>query len=265
MSRTIKKRIHDLFAAKQGGAAGRIIDFFIMGLILLNVVAVILDTEKTIAALYQKWFWNFEVFSVLVFTVEYLLRLYSCTEDKKYERPFWGRVRFIFSPLALIDLFAILPFYLPMLFRLDLRILRAVRLVRLFRLLKLGRYSESIRSFLNVFRSKKEDLVLTMVIVFILLVIFSSLLFFSENTAQPQNFSSIPATMWWTVIAMSNIGSSDFYPVTLMGKIVSVMIGILGITLFALPAGIIGSGFVEEIQKKRAKQKNCPHCGKPLE
>jgi len=185
----IKKKIYEILeVAAPGDLASRIFDIFIIILIFLNVLAVILETIEDLSSQYSQFFKIFEIFSVIVFTLEYILRIWSSTADPKYKYPISGRIRFIFKPLLLVDLFAILPFYLPMFIPFDLRFIRAIRLIRLFRLFKIGRYSESIRLFGKVLRSKKEELFITVFAVFILLIIASSLLYYVEHKAQPEAF-----------------------------------------------------------------------------
>lgn len=243
----------------------RNLNIFLMGLIFLNVLAVILETEEALFLQYKNIFHWFEVISVAIFTVEYLLRLWSWTENEKFRHPFFGRIRYIFTPMALIDLFAILPFYLPMFIPIDLRFLRALRLFRVFRLLKVGRYVKSLRTIKNVFKEKKEELLITIFSVLILLVFSSSLMYFVECEAQPDKFSSIPAAMWWGMATLTTIGYGDMYPITTLGKFLGGFIAFLGIGLFALPAGILASGFAGEIQKKNEKEKKCPHCGQSID
>lgn len=243
----------------------RSINLLLMGLIFFNVLSVILETEHALFFRYRPIFHWFEVVSVLIFSVEYLLRLWSCTENVRYGHPLWGRVRYVLSPMAAVDLLAIAPFYLPMLIPVDLRFLRALRLFRLFRLLKLGRYMKSLRRIRNVFVEKKEELFIAIFSVLILLVLSSSLMYFVENEAQPDKFSSIPAAMWWGIATLTTIGYGDMYPITLLGKVLGGIIAILGIGFFALPAGILASGFTGEIQKQEKKERACPHCGKAIE
>lgn len=265
MNQKVKKRIFEILEiASIGDLPSRIFDVFIMTLILLNVIAVILGTVERISSQYALFLRIFEVFSVAIFTVEYFLRLWSCTTDNRFENPIIGRIRFAVTPLALVDLMAILPFYLPMVIPFDLRFIRAVRLFRLFRLFKIGRYSQSLRTLGKVLKSKKEDLLITAFIVFILLVVASSLMYFVENKAQPEAFSNIPTAMWWGVITLTTVGYGDIFPVTMAGKILGSIISILGIGIFALPTGILASGFAEEIQKRRNRQRICPHCGKEM-
>jgi voltage-gated potassium channel len=262
----IKRRTYEILeVSSPGDKPSRIFDIFIITLIFLNVVAVVLETVQSLSVLHRSFFRSFELVSVIIFTVEYILRLWSCSVSPKYRNPILGRLRFILTPLALVDLFAVLPFYLPMLIKLDLRFLRAVRLIRIFRLFKIGRYSESMKLFGRVLKAKKEQLIITLFAVFILLTVASSLLYYVENEAQPEAFSSIPSTMWWGVSALTTVGYGDMYPITPIGKLLGAIISLLGIGLFAMPTGILSAGFVEEIRKRRESEKVCPHCGEKID
>lgn len=262
----MKKRIYEILeVALPGDKPSRIFDIFIVVLIFLNVLAVILETVESLSVQFVQFFKIFEIFSVVVFTLEYLLRVWSCSENQKYKKPLLGRIRFIITPLALIDLFAVLPFYLPMLIPFDLRFIRAVRLIRLFRLFKIGRYSESVKLFGKVLKGKKEELFIIVFVIFILLTISSSLLYYVEYEAQPEVFSSIPAAMWWGVITLTTVGYGDMCPITPLGKFFGAIISLLGIGMFALPAGILSAGFIEEIRKRKESVKTCPHCGKEID
>lgn len=262
MKRKIKSKLYEILdTTETESTLERNLNIFIIVLILLNVIAVILETVDPIQASLQNFFYWFEIISVIIFTAEYTLRIWSCTEAKKFQRPLFGRIRYILTPMALIDLLAILPFYLPLLIPCDLRFLRALRLFRMFRLLKMGRYVKSLQTIKNVFMEKKEELIIAVISVLILLIFSSSLMYFLENEAQPDTFTSIPAAMWWGIATLTTIGYGDIYPVTTLGKILGSVIALLGIGLFALPAGILASGFANEIQKNK-KQIICPHCGK---
>ena len=178
------------------------------------------------------------------------------------------RIKYIFSAASIIDLLAILPYYLPFISS-DLRFLKIARVFRLIQLLKIGRYSTSLRNLIKVLKAKKEDLLISFLALIIILVFASSLIYFAENKAQPEVFSSIPHAMWWGVITLTTVGYGDIYPVTTMGKLLGATISILGIGLFSLPAGILASGFAEELtNRQQAKQrvlvKKCPHCGKAI-
>ncbi len=266
MDQTLKNRIFGIL--EPGDEDSKYFDPFIMGLILLNVVAVILETVDWIHDRYALIFGAFNIFSIAVFTIEYLLRVWSCTEDPNFRDPVRGRLRFMVSPLAIIDLLAFLPFYLPLAFS-DLRLMRVFRLFRLFRVLKLARYSESLQTFKDVLRLKREELGMMFFIIMILLVVSSSLMYQAEYKAQPDAFSSIPATMWWAVVTLATVGYGDMFPITPMGKFIGSIVVLLGIGLFALPTGVLAAGFSEVLQRKReAKQREgmiCPHCGKRIE
>jgi voltage-gated potassium channel len=232
----------------------RVFFVFITTLIIANVFAVMLDTVEDLHIKYYDVFWRFEVFSVGVFTLEYLLRIWSCIENVNFRSPITGRLKFGFTPLALVDLFAILPFYLPLLIPFDLRFIRILRLFRVFRVLKVGRYSEAMKTVSDVVKKTKEEVVTSIFILLILLMIVSTLMYYAEHEAQPQKFRNVFDAMWWAIITLTTVGYGDIYPVTLIGKILASIAAILGIGMFAIPAGILASGFLEEIQKKRRKK-----------
>lgn len=267
-----------LFAILEKGSRedreSRQFDLFIITLIVLNVIAIILESFQELEQSYRQIFHDFELVSVIVFTAEYLLRIW--TADLKYPNsgPVGSRIRYFFSFEALIDLLAILPFYLPFFVSLDLRFIRILRLTRLFRILKLNRYSESLLVIGRVLKKESEILLSTVFVTFILLLIASSLMYTIENEAQPDNFPNILASFWWAVATLTTVGYGDVYPVTAAGKILSGIIALLGIGLVALPTGIISSGFIEEISKRKENRTNtsldekphlCPHCGKPID
>jgi len=263
----LKKRIWEILEVDRPGAErGRVFDAFdafILTLILLNVVAVIVGTVKSVEARFQSALRWFEVFSVVVFTVEYLARVWACASQSEYSRPLIGRLRFMLRPIAIIDLLAVLPFYLTF-FTADLRFIRALRLFRLFRVAKLGRYSSSLRLFGRVFRNKKEELTVTMMVMLMMILMSASFMYFAENEAQPDKFPDIPSTVWWAVMTLTTVGYGDVFPITPLGKCLTMVIAILGIGMFALPVGIFGAGFVEEIQKQKAGKTICPHCGEDI-
>lgn len=267
----LQKRVYEIVeSANQGDTQSHLFDLTIMSLVILNILCVIIDTVPSINAQYGHELYIFEVISVIIFSIEYLLRLWSCITAPQYSGTIKGRIKYIFSFMAVIDLLAILPFYLTFM-KVDLRMIRVLRIFRIFRIAKLGRYIKGITLIRDVIRNKKEELILTIVAMFCLLIISSSLMYFLENEAQPEKFSSIPAAMWWGVCTLTSVGYGDVYPVTILGKLIAASISILGIGLFVLPAGILAAGFASALAKRDKEQlptpKNytCPHCGKPLE
>jgi voltage-gated potassium channel len=265
MLKKIKARLYDILVeTSDRKLPDRIIAIFLMALILLNVIAVILETVEELATSYAALFYYLELLSVAVFTLEYLLRLWICTLNPKYQGSILGRLRYALTPMALVDLIAILPFYLPAVLPLDLRVVRTLRLFRLFRLLKLARYAESLNTLDDAIRSKKEELVISIMMLLILLLLSSSLMYVVESEAQPDKFSSIPATMWWSVATLTTVGYGDVFPTTPLGKLLGAFIAILGIGVFALPTGILATGFAEALEKRRRPKPAptiCPHCG----
>lgn len=260
----LKRRVHEILEpAGAGDRESRAFDVFMLTLIVLNIVALTLESDRAIYVQARAFFDAFETISVGVFTIEYLLRIWSCPANPRYASPVTGRLRFALTPLALFDLLAILPFYLPLL-GVDLRVMRVLRFLRLFRIAKLVRYSRALQVFGRVFHSKREELMLTLVFIAILMLISSSLMYFAEREAQPDKFSSIPAAMWWAVATLTTVGYGDVYPVTALGRCVAAIIAVLGIGLFALPAGVLGAAFLDELQQKREGTTCCPHCGKEL-
>ncbi len=240
----------------------RLFNLFLVALIILNVIAEILETVEGIKNQYYYFFVVFEIFSVAVFTIEYVLRIWTITNDKIYSKPFTGRIKYFFSFFALVDLFSILPFYLVLFLPFDLRFLRLFRLIRIVRVLKLGRYSESLKKFGRVFKNKKEDLFVSLLVVLFLVVLSSSIIYIVENEAQPDKYSNIPDCIYWSFITLTTVGYGDMYPITPLGKLFTIVIAILGLGMIALPTAIISTGFNEELTKHR--KKFCPHCGKEL-
>ena len=271
MTKTAGKRVYEILErADEGDAASAVFDWCIILLIITNIAAVILESFQGLSVRHHRFFHLFEVFSVAVFTIEYLLRLMTSRYKYPGESTVRSVVRYVFSGMAVIDLLAILPFYLPMLITADLRFLRVLRLTRLLRILKIQRYSDSFTLIASVFRKKKEDLILTLSVMFMLLLLASSLMYYIETEVQPDQFPNIIAAFWWGVATLTTIGYGDVYPVTVLGKLLSAVIAVLGIGIIALPTGIISSGFIEEIEQKRKQREDeqeltfCPHCGRKL-
>jgi voltage-gated potassium channel len=259
---TLQERIFEALDGDNDSSVDRVVGIGLLVLIVANVVAVTLETVESLRVAYGGAFTAFEVFSVGVFSLEYVLRVWSSPANPHARGGITARVRFVFTPLALIDLAAILPAYLPMFIPMDLRFLRAVRLLRLMRALKIARYSRALRTLVEVVRGKKDELFVTGLAGMILLMLASSAMYLVEHEAQPAVFSSIPAAMWWGVVTLTTVGYGDIYPITPLGKVLGAFIGIIGIGLFALPAGILAGGFAETLQRRKVV---CPHCGKQMD
>lgn len=253
-----RARVYSLMSpAEPGDGASLAVDRFIIALILLSVLLIVLESVDSVREIAPTFFDASEWLIVGVFTIEYALRIWSCTADQRHARPISGRLRFALRPDLLIDLAAILPAFLPM-FGFDLRVLRMFRALRLLRVLKLGRYSRALGMIGSVLRKRREELLVTVGFVAALLLIASCLMYYAEHDAQPETFVSIPAAMWWAVVTLTTVGYGDMYPITPMGKIIAAVMSVLAIGLVALPTGILGAGFVEEMEASRAERPEPP-------
>lgn len=272
MYRATKKKVHGLLHPEIVGDKhwDKIINIFIIVLIILNVIAVILETVTWLHKKYYNFFYYFDLVSVIIFTVEYLLRVWSSNHEEKYKHSVWGRLKYMVSPGAIIDLLAILPFFLHVFFGfgIDLRELRMLRLLRVLRLFRLTAYTQSAQMIANVFRKRARELAIGFVLVFFLIIISSCILYFAEHEhpENKDNFSSIPATLWWAVVTLTTTGYGDMTPMTTVGKLMAGIIMLTGVAFFAIPAGILSAGFMEEFRKNKVKKTHrCPSCGEPIE
>lgn len=267
MYHRIKKQVYVLLHPELGHTRwDKIINGFLIILILLNLAAVLLETEPEFYNRYGFFLDAFDRVSVAIFSVEYLLRLWSANEDPKYRHWFWGRLRYMASWEAIIDLVAILPFYLHSIFQFDLRELRLLRLARLLRIFRLTRYMRSTKMIADVFRNRFRELLISLILTTGLIIIAACLMYFAEHTAQPEAFRSIPDTLYWSVVTLTTTGYGDMVPKTGIGKLLTGVILLTGVALFALPAGIITTGFLEESRKHRQHRIiRCPHCGEPID
>jgi voltage-gated potassium channel len=244
----------------------RFVDWLILTLILANLAGLVAESMAGVEARVGPLLQLLEAVTVVAFTIEYLARIWSCTASSQYAHPVQGRLRYATRPLLLIDLLAVLPFYLAFLAP-HLVVLRAFRLMYFFRIAKVSRYMESLQLFGRVFHQKRHELTVTAAITLILLFVTATMLYYAERFAQPDIFSSIPASLWWAVATLTTVGYGDAFPITGLGKLMGAFTAILGVGLFALPTALLGSGFVDELAKRRSIETSvarCPHCGGTL-
>lgn len=264
-----KKRAFQLLQPSDfGDKISHIIDLFLMTLILLNV-AIVFAYTFTLPNAMIPFLCCIENISIFIFSLEYVLRVW--TADLLYPdyTPGSARLRYISSWMALVDLLSIIPFYLPLLIPFDLIVLRSIRLLRLFQIFKLTRYTSSLFTILRVIRKKASQLLSSMAVVFILIIISSLLMYSVENPAQPEVFNNAFSGMWWAISTLTTVGYGDIYPITTLGRLIGSIIALLGIVLLAIPTAIISSGFIELNSAKRLDEHDkethyCPHCGKKL-
>jgi voltage-gated potassium channel len=281
----IKKRTYELIVeppADDKIAQG--VNNAILLLIAFNVVVFVLESVAPLRESYQGFFYYFEFVSVVIFSIEYLLRIWCCTHSENYREPIRGRLRMMGTPMALIDIIAILPFYLAAL-GFDLRFVRILRLVRLIRLFRSGRLAQAFSLLVVVVSDKKEELGISVLVLILVLTFSSSVMWYIECNEPGTQFTSVPATMWWGMMTITTIGYGDMYPMTAAGRVFGSFVGFLGICVFALPVGILGAGFADEIRSRREAQEKtpntpskneghlasglesghqCPHCGKEV-
>lgn len=241
-----------LFSVDKNDPLCRAVDVGLIVLISLNILAVVLESVENVNRLAGGFFHAFEVFSVAVFSIEYLARVWSSVDNPwkpGHADPLTGRVKYMFTWMALIDLVAIAPFYLSFFIAADLRVLRALRLLRIF---KLTRYSSAMTLLLQVFREEARTIWAALFVSVLLVFVASTLAYIVEHDAQPDKFSSIPAAMYWAVITMTTVGFGDVVPVTFWGKVLGGFIGVVGLAMVALPAGILASGFNNALHRRRA-------------
>lgn len=246
----LKRRLYVILeAGKTGDIASAIFDWFMVTLIVANVIAFTAETVPEVSADWGRELQLFNSLSIAIFTIEYFLRLWVCTEHPplRHRNPITARLGFALNPAMIIDLVVILPFYLNVLIGVDLRVLRIVRLLRF---LKLVRFSPALTTLFNVMVAERRALLGAIIIMFGLLVLSASAIHFVEGPVQPDQFGTIPDSMWWAVATLTTVGYGDVVPITMVGRIIGGVVMIFGLGMFALPIGIIATGFSQEIHRR---------------
>lgn len=247
---SLRRRVYDVMEVGHGVVwESYLFDSFIVTLILLNVAAFIAETVPSVAAAYGSELYAFEVFSVAVFTCEYLLRLWTAVEVPYLSRmPAWkARATFAARPSQIIDLLAILPFYLSQFLSIDLRVLRVLRLLRF---LKLSRYSPAMYTLIRVISTERRAL-LGAGLLLVMAVLFAATgMYFIENDAQPDKFGSVPDAAWWAIATLTTVGYGDVAPITPLGRLFGAVTMVCGLCILALPVAIISTGFAQELSRR---------------
>jgi len=210
---------------------GRLFDLFIQSLIVISIISFSIETLPNLTKELRNFLYIINIICISIFTVEYILRIIVATNKRKY----------IFSFYGVIDLLAILPFYLTT--SIDLRSLRIFRMFRLVRVFKLFRFSKAVLRFKLAFKSIREELILFLFACFFLFFIAGVGIYYFENPIQPEAFTSIFHSLWWAVVTLTTVGYGDIYPITLGGKIFTGMMLMIGLGVIAVPAGLIASAF----------------------
>jgi len=221
-----------------------LIDKAVYLLILLSTFAIILESDQELSAAYYRQFQVFEIISVTIFSIEYVYRTilnFRRFKNFKYNYGFYG----------LIDLIAVLPFFLPLAFVFDSRALRILRLIRALRILKVGQHSKAVKHLLQVFKEIKGELTLTFFLSLILIVFAGIVVFYAENPFQPEVFNNIGSSIWWAFATLTTVGYGDIYPITVIGKLIASFVAIIGIGLIAIPTGLISATYVDILKRDR--------------
>lgn len=246
----LRRRVYELLEGDHAeDPLARAVDMALIILIVANVASFVAETVPSIEQRYGRALHWFDTVSLLIFTVEYLARLWSSIEMPFFRRlPSWrARMRFAMTPYALIDLLTILPFYITFFVDIDLRVLRALRL---FRLLKLARYSPALHALINAVYNERRALAGSLLLMMIMLLFASSGIYMIESAHQPEAFGSIPQAAWWALATLTTVGYGDVAPETPLGKMFGGLVMLIGLGMFALPIAIISTGFAQEVSRR---------------
>ena len=236
--------------AEAGDHLSSFVDAFLIGLILLSATAIILESISAFYRVYSAEFFYFEAFAVGIFSAEYLLRLWCCVEAAPADESPWRyRLRYIRSGAALIDMIAIFPFYLA-LFGAGGIDMRFLRMFRLLRVLKLSRYSAALNILGQALKENARPLAAAFFILLMVMLVAATGMYHFEREAQPEAFSSIPASMWWAFATLTTVGYGDITPITAGGRVFGALITVLGLGMVALPTGILASAYTEQLRRR---------------
>ncbi|WP_457798783.1 cyclic nucleotide-gated ion channel [Methylocystis sp. S23] len=247
--RQLRRRVHVVLDGGAHDRATRFVHRALIALVALSVLSVILESVPEYDRQFRRLFLAVEYLAVCVFTVEYLLRLWSAPEHTPYSdrTPMGARLAFVRSGSAIIDLLTILPVYISFFFAADLRVFIILRLLRFF---KLARYSAGIRTLVAVMEAERKALLATGILLFGAILFSASAIHIAEHEAQPENFGSIPAAMWWAIVTITTVGYGDVTPITLAGRVIASVTMVTGYVMLGLPVGIVATAFAEEIHRR---------------
>jgi len=224
------------------------VDYTLIALVVLSIISVILGSVPEIYDVYANELRAFEIFTIIVFSLEYALRIW--TAPLKYSQNKFPKVKYALSFHGLIDLIAIIPFYISYFgFRVDLRVLRVVRMMRI---LKISHYNSALQDLFNAIYDERKTFISAIYIFLVALLISSSLIYYAENSSQPDDFRSIPNALWWSIVTLTTVGYGDVSPVSLIGKIIGAITAIMGVCTVALLTGIVANAFSAQLSRKKS-------------
>lgn len=241
---SFKTNLHIIFEKPSHHKYGKFIQTIIFLNIFISIFVMFLETEKSLLS-YKEIFQTINLINVVIFTIEYILRLYSFPKN---------RFKHMFRPLMLIDLIVLLPFYLSF-FSVDLSFLRTLRVLRIFKLFRLSKFVEFDNIMLSILKERKEELLYVAISLLILLFTLTPLVYFFESKAQPDVFTSMGTALWWAITTFTTVGYGDMYPITTPGRILTTIVSVLGIAFYAVPGSIFTSALLDKIKEKKEKRK----------
>jgi voltage-gated potassium channel len=250
---TLRERAHAILEEGESDSKiGLAVECLLLALILGNVLTITLETVPSVEYLYHRFLDRFESFTVYVFALEYVVRLWCSLEDPRIgsRRPLAGRLHYALRPMMIVDLLSFLPFLLLGAFGGAALALRSFRILRLLRLLKIARYSPAVPALLGVLYAERRALTGTLILLLCVLCISGELMHLAEGSAQPGAFGTLPDGIYWAMTTLSTVGYGDKVPVTMLGRLVASLTMVTGLVLFAMPIGIIATGFVDSLQRR---------------
>lgn len=274
----LEQKIYNLIREDdENNLVANIVDSFLIFLVVVSVVVAFMNTFE-LSSQFKGTLSVLEIIFVVLFTVEYIIRMWTAELMYPTLSPWKSRLKYAVSGMAIIDLLSILPFYLPI-FGISVGTLKVIKLVRLLRVFKINRYTNSLSLIGRVLKTRASQLVSSIIVIVVLIFIAAMLMYDVEHAAQPDKFNNALSAMWWAMSTITTVGYGDIYPITSVGRILSAVITFLGIGLTAIPTGIVSAGFIEQsqlaVRQKRSADKErsehngsdmnyCPHCGRPL-
>ena len=251
----VKKYIYNIIRDDdQNDLKSNIFDFTIIILVIINVIVIFLDTFENIRIYIEPYYKIIDTVSIIVFSIEYILRIWTASIMHSNISPFKSRIKYIFSAEAIIDLIVLFSFYLPLFSYQNIKFIRILRLFRILSILKINRYTHALSDLRNVLKKKSIQLISSIFVVGVLIIFSALLMYYIENEAQPGSFNNAYSSLWWAIATLTTVGYGDIYPVTVLGKLLGILISLMGIALIAIPTGIITAGFMEQINEKKIKK-----------
>lgn len=243
----LKKELYIIFEKPKNHKYGIVIQSLIFLNIIISVIIMFLQTEKSLSE-YFYIFNTINTINIIIFTIEYITRIYAIGFNSRV-----NRIKYMSRPMMLIDLIAILPYYLSF-FNLDFGFLRALRILRIFKLFRLAKFAEFDDLILSIIKSKKEEFIFIVITLLILVITITPLVYYFEKDVQPEVFTSMGTTMWWAIITFTTVGYGDMYPISFMGRLLTTFVSFLGIAFYAIPGSIFTSALLEKINDNKQKK-----------